>query len=323
MEYVIGIDGGGTKTACLFMEAGKTTSSPDPMVVVGPGTNPHIIGFEKAWGRIQSLISEGMEQFSIDPQEVAGVGVGLAGVGRAEDKQQMKAIAKKKFSNQIFSENCHLFIGSDSHAALRGALPPHEESGILVISGTGSSAIGIAPDHRLHRCGGWGHILGDEGSGYYISLKALSEVTKAADGRRGETILTELLLEKWQLDKPEQLIRFIHEGNRMEKQTIAGVAECVIAASETGDSTATRILHTAAEELLLHLYSIRRKGFNTIPAVVTAGSIFTHSHVLKKYFIRQMEERGLGRYVEAYGPPEFGAALLAQPSLVLKEGENR
>ncbi|MFZ0369655.1 MAG: BadF/BadG/BcrA/BcrD ATPase family protein [Halobacillus sp.] len=313
MNYVIGIDGGGTKTTCLFMEAGQNKLPAQPKRMVGKGTNPHIIGFEEAGARLVNLIRQGLTQFSIAPQQIVGVGCGLAGVGRQDDEEHMTELLRKKFYSLEFSENCHLFVASDSVIALKGALPEESASGMLVIAGTGSNAIAIDENGVIIRCGGWGHLIGDEGSGYYISLKALSKVSKAADGRGQDTAITSLLLSDLNLEQPAQLISYLY-GRPHEKHEIARLARHVIAASEQGDEVAIAILQEAAEELILHAASLYRESssFTSETPVTAAGSIFQHSAVVKQHFIEQLHKRRLGTYCKAFGPPEFGACLLAK-----------
>ncbi|SEH40881.1 BadF-type ATPase [Halobacillus karajensis] len=318
MKYVIGIDGGGTKTTCLFLQENQSTFPEKPMKITGNGTNPHIIGFHEAGKRLKALLFEGMEKFSLKPSQITGVGFGLAGVGRTEDEWEMTRIAREIFFDLHFSENSHLFMGSDSLAALKGALPPKVDSGILVISGTGSNAVGINREGAIHKCGGWGHLIGDEGSGYYLSVKALSKVAMEADGRGRSTLLTPLILRKLQLSEPAQLVRYIY-GQPHEKQEMAKLAACVIEASEQNDEVAVHLLKEGADQLIAHVESLAGRGFARDTMVAVAGSIFKHSSVLKHHFIEQLEQRGLGQFSEAYAPPEFGAALLAAP-MRSKEG---
>ncbi|MCA1010441.1 N-acetylglucosamine kinase [Halobacillus halophilus] len=313
MNYVIGIDGGGTKTTCLFMEAGQSKLPEEPKRLVGKGANPHIIGFEEAGTRLVNLIRQGLSKFAIAPQQIVGVGCGLAGVGRQDDEELMTELLRKKFYPLNLSENCHLFVTSDSVIALKGALPEEAASGMLVIAGTGSNAIAMDNSGKIIRCGGWGHLIGDEGSGYYISLKALSKVSKAVDGRGRDTAITSLLLSGLHLEQPDQLISYMY-GRSHEKHEIARLAKYVIAASEQGDEVAIALLQEAADELLLHAASLHRQSssFTSETPVTAAGSIFQHSTVIKQHFIEQLHRRRMGTYCKAFGPPEFGACLLAK-----------
>lgn len=318
MTYIIGIDGGGTKTTCLFLECGGTTYPKHPLMVNGPGTNPHVVGFEEAGRRLEHLLRHGMQTFSLTPRDISGAGMGLAGVGRPDEVEQMTGIVQTLFFNLKFSENLNLFITSDVHAALKGSLPPGMDEGMLLISGTGSNAVGITAAGKLVKCGGWGHLMGDEGSGYQLSLKALSKVAKAADGREASTQLTSLILQTCGLERPEQLIRYMYE-RPFEKKEIAAFAPCVIKASEQGDQTAVNLLKEAAEELVLHIGSLVKQGVDPKAPVSVAGSIFTHSHVLRNHVGRLLEDRQFGSLTDPYAPPEYGAALLGKPAGMDKE----
>ncbi|MGP4077653.1 N-acetylglucosamine kinase [Halobacillus sp. K22] len=313
MNYVIGIDGGGTKTTCLFMGADQNRIPVQPKRIKGEGTNPHIIGFEEAGARLVNLISQGLTKYSITPQQIIGVGCGLAGVGRQDDEEKMTQILRKKFYTLNFSENFNLFITSDSVIALKGALPKEAGSGMLIMAGTGSNAVAVEESGNILRCGGWGHLIGDEGSGYYLSLKALSQIAKAADGRGPATAMSSFLLNDLNLEEPKQLISYWY-GRPHEKHEIAQLAKHVITASEQGDEVAVALLQDAAGELVLHAESLfqQSSSLTSETPVTAAGSIFQHSEVLKQYFIKHLHKRRLGTFCEALGPPEFGACLLAK-----------
>ncbi|RWZ51412.1 ATPase [Halobacillus fulvus] len=320
MGYVIGIDGGGTKTTCLFLND-QGNSSPDiHKTVSGPGTNPHAIGFDDAVERLEALIRKGLYSYSISPKEIRGIGLGLAGVGREDDKQRLQPLIDQMVSTLDLPENCPLFLGSDSEAALQGALHPDQKTGVLVIAGTGSNAIGRDSNGRVYRCGGWGHLIGDEGSGYYISLKALSSIAKQADGRGPETLLTATILQELKLDDPRQLVSYLHNRPH-EKHDIARLAKHVVETAEQKDHVAVHILKEAAEELLLHVHSLfQQASFHASTPVTVAGSLFTHSNIMKQHFIEQLKERQLGIYQNPVGSPELGAALLASPVVTPMKG---
>ncbi|MRG84933.1 N-acetylglucosamine kinase [Salinibacillus xinjiangensis] len=314
MTFVIGIDGGGTKTTCLFSEVGAQSSYHDEhsMTVQGEGTNPQIIGFHEMRLRLQNLIRQGMEQFSIDSSEILGVCSGLAGVGRMEEEEKVKQEFTKISSNLKLSDKVIFSVHSDTYIALRGALKPDEREGILVISGTGSNATGMTKNGDVYKSGGWGHILGDEGSGFQISLKALNHITRAHDLRGKKTSLTDAILTELKLDKVENLVSYIY-GRQHEKKDIARFAKLVIQASEQGDAVAIEILEQAAFELALHVESLFQKSqhqFHEQTPITTTGSIFTYSNVLKSAFIKYLETKKLGIYQPSYGPPAYGAAVI-------------
>ncbi|WP_371069059.1 N-acetylglucosamine kinase [Sediminibacillus sp. JSM 1682029] len=311
MPFVIGIDGGGTKTTCLVKKAGSKQQ--EIARFQGPGTNPHVVGFETAAARIGELIRGGLEAVNVNREEVAAVCCGLAGVGRNSEEQRMQKLISDTLDSLEISEYCELNVCSDSYIALRGALQPGTDEGILVISGTGSNALALTSSGRLTKSGGWGHILGDEGSGYFIGMKALNYMTRAYDGRDKATMLTSLILKQLQLEKAEDLIAYIY-GERPEKREIASLARQVIEASEHHDEAAENILRQASEELLAHVESLFRKNpeFTEQTVVTAAGSIFSYSKLVKETFINGLRQRNLGIYQEAYQSPAFGAALVAE-----------
>ncbi|WP_027954998.1 N-acetylglucosamine kinase [Halobacillus kuroshimensis] len=318
MTYIIGIDGGGTKTTCLFLKADERAYPKRPLMVKGPGTNPHVVGFEEAGRRLESLIRHGMKTFSLAPQEISGAGMGLAGVGRRDEIEQMVGTMRTIFFNPYFSENLNLYITSDVHAALKGSLAPGIEEGMLLISGTGSNAVGITAEGKIVTCGGWGHLIGDEGSGYHLSLKALSKVAKAADGRGEPTQMTSYILRACGLERPEQLIRCLYD-RPFEKKEVAALAPYIIEASEQGDKAAVDLLKEAAEELVLHIESLVKQGVDPKAPVSAAGSILTYSQVLRNHVGKLLEDRQFGPLTDPYAPPEYGAALLGRSAGMEKE----
>lgn len=315
MAYIIGIDGGGTKTTCLFSREDSALTHPqsDSLTLTGPGTNPHIIGFSEMQNRLEQLIKTGMEKFSVEPEEITSVCCGIAGTGREEEKRKALHGLKEIASRLQFSKDCTCSVHSDTYIALRGALSPDADHGILVISGTGSSTVGMTPGRKLYKSGGWGHLLGDEGSGYQIGLQALNSVTKAFDKRGPATTLTKMILEELNLSHPKQLVSYIYSGD-LEKKDIARFARLAIEAAAAGDKAASIILQNAATELAIHVESLHQQSsfFNEKTPVTTTGSIFTYSTLLRHQFIKIISEKKLGIYQEAYRAPINGATIIAR-----------
>lgn len=315
MSYLIGIDGGGTKTTCLFQKEERLSEidSNDNLILTGPGTNPHAVGFPEMQQRILHLIAEGMSRFSVSSDEITAICCGLAGAGRKEEQQQATQALKEIAARLRLNKDVVCAVESDSYIALRGALPPDVTEGILVISGTGSNAIGLTSSQQIFKSGGWGHLLGDEGSGYQIGLQALNMVTRAYDKRGKETALTQLILQDLKLSHPKQLVTYIY-SKKFEKKDMAHFARIVIEAAKKGDSVAFDLLITAANELALHVESLHHLSskFDHNTPITTTGSIFSHSQILKNHFIAQITQKSLGRYQEAYSSPAAGAVVIAR-----------
>ena len=129
---------------------------------------------------------------------MAAVGLGLAGVDRPEDRALFEGWAAGRFGG------APVVIANDAELVLAAGTP--DGWGIALISGTGSIVFGRSPHGEMARAGGWGHILGDEGSGYAIGVEALRAVMRAFDGRGPATALTDAVLLHWSLKTPPDLV---------------------------------------------------------------------------------------------------------------------
>jgi N-acetylglucosamine kinase-like BadF-type ATPase len=127
--------------------------------------------------------------------------------------------------------------------------------GVVIIAGTGSIAYGRNAQGEAARAGGWGHMIGDEGSGYWIGREALSAVMRAADGRGPDTRLTADILEHFEVNDVSRLPRLVYD-RAMPRMAVAVLGPLVQRVSEQGDAVATRILERAAEELVLSAGSV-------------------------------------------------------------------
>jgi N-acetylglucosamine kinase-like BadF-type ATPase len=127
--------------------------------------------------------------------------------------------------------------------------------GIVVVAGTGSIVYGRNAAGEAARAGGWGHMIGDEGSGYWIGREALAAVMRAGDGRGPDTLLTREILDVFELDDVSRLPRIVYDRAR-PFVSVASLGPLVQRVSERGDTVATRILERAADELVLAASSV-------------------------------------------------------------------
>ncbi|PPA69809.1 N-acetylglucosamine kinase [Jeotgalibacillus proteolyticus] len=318
MGYVIGVDGGGTKTAysiCKLNESHPALIQP-AFTLIGEGTNPQAIGFKEMASRIANTLLEFLQKESILPSEVKSICCGLAGVGRQDDETMALQALTEPLYRAGFHPDMPLMICSDLYIAIKGALKPEEKEGILIISGTGSNAIGLTGREEVVTSGGWGHILGDEGSGYQIGLQALNRLTRTYDKRADKTILSSMILTNLNMTRETELISYIY-SKKSGKHDIAKLAKLVIEAADRGDPAALTILQNAADELVLHVKSLfnMHDGFNEKTIVTTAGSIFTHSEIIRERFKNELGKENLGIYQEPYSSPLNGAVLIALEQL--------
>ncbi len=305
-QYVIGVDGGGTKTlgAIAGMD-GSVISQHE----VG-STNHHSNPIEVVRGNLHSLIATLLEAAGARAADVACICLGMAGVDRPEDRPLIEGIV----AEELPEAKC-IPVNDGVIALVGGALKPF---GVIVISGTGSIAFGLNRDMERARAGGWGHILGDEGSGYNIALRALRAVCRAHDGRTGPTALRDVILGHLKLERPEQLLSWIKEIQGA-KADIATLSRLVFEASEGGDAIATQILEEEAVELAEAARAVGTKLFpdgETDWEIIVAGGNLRKNEGFYSMFQRAVTERLPGINVtQPRKEPVEGAVLHAIAAL--------
>lgn len=237
--YVIGIDGGGTKTtAVLCALDGAILAEAQE----GP-SNFQIIGIEQAAHTILNLIETCARSIGCSISQIGAVVAGLAGAGRPADQQRMLdgLIDAAQTKNLDLNK---LIIESDARIALEGAFGG--KHGIIVIAGTGSIVFGKDGRGKTYRAGGWGRLIGDEGSGYSIGRAAFQAVAKLLDGYGEKTKLLKLFNEKFGLGTQEAIIHALYRDNF----NVASVAPLVMEAASKGDKVAKKILTHACSDLI-------------------------------------------------------------------------
>lgn len=275
MKYLIGIDGGGTKTDCAIADlSGKIIYQ-----TVGKPSNFLVIGVEETVANLFAAIEECLFELKGDFSDVKQVVIGVAGAGRKDDADMLE----KSFNDYARDEGIHfkgVKVVSDAQVALEGAFP--DSAGCILIAGTGSILFSKDEDGNIHRVGGFGRLIGDEGSGYCIGRKALNAVTKEIDGRGQKTKITELINNEVDPGISNTLVNKVYK----EKLDIASIAKIVIQAAEDGDEVSNKILSGEADELVLHLKAIQNKIFVKKLSVAFSGSLIEHknfySELLKK-----------------------------------------
>ncbi len=238
--HVLGIDAGGTKTVCLLADSrGRIVAERR-----GPGANLHAAG-ELA---VEKVLHEVMEQAIGDRRITpAAICLGIAGVDREDEAQLVRAIMRR-----IGRKSRVLVVNDALIALVAGA---RDDSGIVVIAGTGSIVYGRNAAGEAARAGGWGHMIGDEGSGYWIGREALAAVMRAGDGRGPGTALGAQILEHFGVADVSRLPGIVYD-REMPRMSVAALGPIVQTAASGGDAVALRILERAADELVLGAQSV-------------------------------------------------------------------
>ncbi len=274
--HVLGIDAGGTKTVAFLADA-------DGRIIAdgrAGGANLQTEGELQVEKVLHDVIEQVTRGRNITP---AAVCLGMAGVDREADGRTIREIVRR------LGYRSNTLIVNDALIALvagAGASP-----GLVVISGTGSIAFGVSHRGLAARAGGWGPTLGDEGSGYWIGRRALEAVTRDADGRGPRTELTQLVLDHFQLPRPQSLVSEIYHQPQ-GRRAIAALAPLVDGARADGDLVAAEIMIEAADELATAAASVisRLEMRGEQFPILLAGGILKRSEWLAAEVERRMAE---------------------------------
>lgn len=302
MKYLIGMDGGGTKTKCIL-----TDFDLNPIYeTTGGPSNFLMLGNEKVSETVLDLINECAKHQKINLADIEAIVIGTTGGGRRSDAESLEnAIIESANSKKIVLKNFR--VESDARIALEGAFSG--KPGSILIAGTGSIMFGKDANGEIHRVGGFGRFLGDEGSGYRIGQRGLNAVAKDFDGRGNKTLITQLALEKFSINSPEDLITEIYRNNF----DIASAAPIVIEAAEKNDKEAVKILESESDEMILHISSMKEKLNENVLYVSLIGSLLTtenyYSYMFKEKVVRKFTDVVIK---EAENTPEIGAVLMAK-----------
>ena len=271
---VIGIDAGGTRTTCLLADASTGAVLAEAR---GPGANLQSHGAEAVRAVLDGLISRVLAG-APDPAVIC---LGMAGVDRPVDVTAVRDL----MAHRLPGARC--VVVSDALIALEAGLPG--EAGVVIIAGTGSIAYGRNRDARAARAGGWGYVLGDEGSGYWLGRHALRAVVRASDGRGPETALTTRVLEHYGATRAQDLIRQI--AGSANPSAIAELARVVAIAAEAGDPVAHLLVKSAAQELAGAAVAVVQRLALPEPTVLLAGGTLLGVDLLQRAVVADLARR--------------------------------
>ena len=272
-RYFVVVDGGGTKTALVACTAqGVEVAS----ALCGP-LNYNFIGLDAAIANLQ----EGIAALSLPEDSIAAIGIGDPSIDDTSESPMAKDFAKR--AAELFGVPVH--IRSDAYMTLF-ALTGGKKSGVLIISGTGSMALGENTTGEISVAGGWGRLTGDEGSGYYIGREGICSALRAADGVAQQTALTNAALEHFCVNKPRDLIPVFYGEDEPD---IAGFARCVAACAENGDKVATNILLDAAEHLSRYASALVEKCHANLLGIW--GSVLCKNATVRRAFEVSVQKR--------------------------------
>lgn len=266
----IGIDGGGTKTtAVIGDESGRLLA-----VAKGSSGNLTAISTEQLYTLANELIDQLLIRTGVPFTDVEMVFAAMAGADR--QAEQLKIYDAFKQSPVLEK----LKIQSDIHAALAAGTWGRE--GTLLIAGTGAIIFGYE-QQKTFRVGGWGYLLGDEGSGYHLGKLAIRSVLKAHDDKVLLKPFQEKILTHFNVLSPDQLITKIY-GSPNPVTAISSVSRIVVDAFKE-DLLAKSIVSAVQEALLELIGSVYSRIDRTKP-VVLHGGLFSNNTFYEEFIVR-------------------------------------
>ncbi|CAH0261801.1 N-acetylmuramic acid/N-acetylglucosamine kinase [Peribacillus sp. Bi96] len=269
MSYIIGVDGGGTKTEAVAYDLGGHKISEGKA-----GYGNLLINEKQAIANIISAIEQCLAPIKGKCHYIC---LGLAGFGGVENSEGIENALRMAFNTPFTIVN----DGIIAHAALLKG-----KDGILTISGTGSVSIGIH-NGTEKMAGGWGHILGDEGSGYWIAMQAFIKMTKEEDEGLNYSHLTKSFLKKLGYHSVVELKKFIYSSTKAQ---IAAFVPLIVQHADTGDDFSQNILRKAGYHLSKNTLDVCRKlKFSEHVTIAIKGSILTNIPLVQSSFIHHIQ----------------------------------
>ncbi|HEV7475973.1 MAG TPA: BadF/BadG/BcrA/BcrD ATPase family protein [Pyrinomonadaceae bacterium] len=294
---MVGVDGGGTKTQAVVLDA--------DLKILGEGlagaSNPLRVGIVNAATAIRQAVDQACEVAQLRRTDLIAAEIGLAGARRQELSARMREALLGLGIGEIV-------VVGDADIALYGAT--EGGPGLIVISGTGSICCGINARGKTFCAGGWGPIAGDEGAGAWIARRALRAIAHAVDGRGPATSLTAAACTYFHVSDPNDLSTAIYAPT-INNERLAGFAKFVILAARSRDRVAREILTDGGCELgaaaaaVIRNLKLERETF----PVAYVGGIFKAAGEL---VLSAMREEVRGVAPKAYlAPPRFSPAVAA------------
>lgn len=305
---VLGVDGGGTSTVAWLANLDGQ--------VIGTGkagpSNAKAVGNRAALSALEHAVHSAFHSAGRPAVAIEAACLGLAGFDRPEDKQLLREWAEPSGGGR-FRE---LVLVNDGDLVIAAGTP--EGWGVGVIAGTGSIAVARTADGRYARGGGWGHLIGDEGSGYAVALEALRLVARRHDGRSsgpasGRDPLTIRLCGALGIPGPQALVSTLYSG-AYDRARIASLAREVVAAANEETELARLLLAPAGRELGLAACSAAKAvGWTGGPLpVALAGSFLLAAEPVRDALLDELSHQGYEPSVGLVDDPVAGALTLAR-----------
>lgn len=307
MTYFLGVDGGGTKTLAAICDAdGRVLGSG-----LGGPSNVGDVGLEPATANIAQAVSAARVAANLEPHPFAGAFLGLAGVVSTRDRALVHGIAQRL---ELAAPD-RIGADHDCRIALAGGLTGR--SGAVLIVGTGSSCYGVNGAGESWRSGGWGSLISDEGSGYFLGREGLIAAVRSLDGRGPTSSLAGALLGSLGVTQPDELLHRLYVAG-LTRTEIAALAPITLECAVSGDAAALEIAQRGSDLLAECVAAVAQQLRLERFELAVVGGLYSASPLVQRS-LRDSLKRCVPqcRIVAPQLPPVLGACLLALGGAVL------
>ncbi|WP_434306305.1 N-acetylglucosamine kinase [Clostridium botulinum] len=265
MEYVIGVDAGGTKTEAIAYDLRG-----HELIKTVTGFGNLVLNEKEAINNILDSIKTCIDKLS--KEGLKKIYIGAAGMEVANNAHIIEKNIKENFNTDVMVIN-------DGELALKAVLKG--EDGVLTIAGTGSICIGIRNNIK-DKCGGWGHLLGDEGSGYSIAIKALRRMIHEQELNLERSRLHKEILKELNITNTDEICAFVYSST---KDKIASLTTLISKLAEEGEENAIAILKKEGKTLGVITERVyKRLNFENKCSIGIKGSVIEKAKVLRQAF---------------------------------------
>ncbi|HEX4486046.1 MAG TPA: BadF/BadG/BcrA/BcrD ATPase family protein [Terriglobales bacterium] len=273
MALFLGIDGGGSKTACVIG---------NEAAILGRGAagGSNLVRLSEAGVReaLHSAIRQACAEANVSPSQISRTCIGVAGAGRVEIADRIRAILAEVVGGTIQ-------VVGDMDITMQAAFG--DGPGIIVIAGTGSIAFGRNAAGETARAGGWGFAASDEGSGHWIGQQAVRAALRTRDEGTNSSLLN-VILRALAFASIDELVV---AANASPALNFATLFPAVMQAAEANDRIAMKILELAGTELAALAAIVIKRIFaeqGSVP-VAMSGGVFRSSGLVRETFIRHLD----------------------------------
>lgn len=302
MEYYLSVDSGGTKTAYLLTdESGRTVGR-----YMASGCTCSVMGAEKVYWTLKNGVCGLLKECGVKGQDIRYAVWGISCFGEYET---LDRYLTEKLP-ELFPCGCYLC--NDVETGLAGSL--QMQSGIHIIAGTGAIIMGKNRAGQKARANGWHEVFSDEGSAYWLGIKALALFAKQADKREKRSHLYELFYEYLKLEKDMDIVSFYQNHLAGKREKVAALQRILLEAAVKGDQAASKLYRKAALELAESVTGVAGQLNMTEENLPVSyyGGVFKAGALVLEPLAEYLRERGFLLVPPKFSPLGGGILIAAE-----------